>query len=87
MYFVLQNFVLEKYLRYMFTVYPVLIFAFTGVITNLQYGGSKQNIICASVNISAFSLLFLISIALFVYRSTQRNAKSSRNEKKGHELA
>jgi len=83
LYFVLENFVFEKYLRYMFTIYPVLIFAFSGVIYKLvTTGGSRQNIIIASVNISICSALFITRIALSVYRFKHRQTNaSSKNEK------
>ena len=31
--FILENFVLEKYVRFIVTIYPVVIWALTGVIT------------------------------------------------------
>ena len=82
-YFVLENFVLEKYLRYIFTIYPVLIFAFSGVVYKLvKTGGSRQNIIFGSVNLSICVALFLTRIALSIYRFKQRQSVSnSRNEK------
>ena len=82
-YFVLENFVLEKYLRYIFTIYPVLIFAFFGVIDKLvKTGGSRQNITFGSVNMSICVALFITRIALSIYRFKQRQSVSnSRNEK------
>ena len=84
--FVLENFVLEKYLRYIFTVYPVLIFAHSGVVVRHANDDvrSSQNIILASVNISVCLLLFIERIALSIYRCKRRrcstNAKPDKEE-------
>ena len=74
----------EKYTRYIFTTYPVLIFAFSGVIYKLQYKPeAKQNLIFGSVNLAVASLLFLVKISLFVYRyqSRRNEIRTTPNEK------
>ena len=80
-YFVVENFILEKYLRYMFTIYPVLILAFSGVVYKLQQSGSEQNLILSSVNLALSSVLFLIRIALSVYRYHKRKELPNTTEK------
>ena len=66
----------------MFTIYPVLIFAFSGVITKLvKTGGSRQNIIIASVNISVCTVLFIARIVLSVYKFKRRKNNDFKKEK------
>ena len=71
--FVLENFIWEKYLRYMFTIYPVLILAFSGLVVKVQELGAVQNLVFSSVDLSICSLLFVARIALSVYRFKSRN--------------
>ena len=72
--FLLDNFVFEKYTRYTFTVFPVFILGLSGLVAKLQNGGSTTNLILACL-ILEFSVLALIfRVALFVYRLKKRRA-------------
>ena len=74
-YFVLDSFVFEKYTRYTFTVFPVFILALSGLVGKLRYdNGSTQNIIFTSVVLAVAVCLFLVRIALFIYRLIKRKA-------------
>ena len=65
--FIVENFVFAKYLRYIFTVYPVVIFAFIGVVVKLQDVGTNQNLFIASINLLLAVFLFLARIGFLIY--------------------
>ena len=66
--FCLENFVWEKYLRYIFTIYPVFIFAFSGLVEALKLAGSGKNLMLALANLGIACFLFLVRITLSIYR-------------------
>ena len=68
LWFILENFVFEKYLCYVFTVYPVFIFAFSGLVVKLGKSGTSQNYVLASVNLSLTVILMFISSGLYILR-------------------
>ena len=72
--FVLDNFVLENYTGYTFTVFPVFILGLSGLVGKLRFRslGSNRNLIFASVILAFAVLFFIIRICLFVYRLKQR---------------
>ena len=73
--FVLDNFVLNDYTRYTFTVYPVLILGLSGLVGKLRFRRtSDQNLIFSSV-ILGFCIVFLIiRVLLFLYRYNLRKS-------------
>ena len=87
--FVLDNFVFEKYTRYTFTVFPVFILGLSGLVAKLRYRTlleSNRNLIFSSVILAFTVAFFLIRIVLFVYRmklrrKTEQNATVSLEEK------
>ena len=79
--FILENFVWEKYCRFNFTIYPVLIFALAGVVTRISNFRSNINVtrllVLAAVELAFFCLAFIVRIALFIYKVRARaNANS-----------
>ena len=68
LYFIVENFVWEKYLRYFFSVYPVLIFAFSGLVIKLGKNETDGSMIMASVNLGLAVALFIARVVLSVYR-------------------
>ena len=72
--FVTENFLLEKYLRSIFTVHPVFILVISGVVHNLRESESEKNILFSWVILIISILLFLNRVVLTVYRYHQRKA-------------
>nr|CAB3262978.1 uncharacterized protein LOC100186076 [Phallusia mammillata] len=71
--FVLENFVLEKYCRYLYTIYPVFILATSALIDKLRaLPNGKQNLIIASVDLAVVLVAFIVRVILAVYRRNQR---------------
>jgi len=73
--FVLDSFVLEKYTRYTFTVFPVFILGLSGLVGKLRFQkllDSNRNLIFASVILAFTVVFFLIRVILFVYRMKLR---------------
>ena len=75
--FIIENVIWEKYCRYNFTIYPVLILGSGGLVARLRVEGGTRNLILASVVLSISSLAFIVRIALSVYRSRSRNRGKS----------
>ncbi len=73
-YFILENFVLSKYLEFTFSPYAVLIFAFIGILVkNWTYNPTRNNIICAFV-MALIVLFFILKIVIVLaLRSYRRN--------------
>ena len=82
--FALENFVWEAYLRYSFTVFPALIHGYVGVLVKLNchhcHPGSRQNKILVSLALAFCILAFLIRIILFFYRRKKGFDKMGLNE-------
>jgi len=67
--FILENFVWEKYCRYTFTIYPVFILALSGLVGKLQHmPEAKQSLILASVDLGLSCLAFLVRAGLASWR-------------------
>ncbi|CAK8688937.1 unnamed protein product [Clavelina lepadiformis] len=75
--FIIENVIWEKYCRYNFTIYPVVILGSGGLVARLRVEGGTRNLILASVVLSISSLAFIVRIALSVYRSRSRNRGKS----------
>ena len=65
-YFSLENTILDKYVRYVFVVYPVVIWALIGVLAD-HWGkpGEKRNSVFALVLLLATAVLAFIRVGLF----------------------
>ncbi|XP_022089421.1 uncharacterized protein LOC110978606 [Acanthaster planci] len=70
-YFVLENIVFEKYLRYTYTVWMVAIFALSGSIAGNWSIGSRNSIFSV-VLLALAGALFIVKIALSIGRSYTR---------------
>ena len=74
--FIIENFVWEKYCRFNFTVYPVFIFTLAGVIVKLIHQHHTVSVtrllIMASVELAFAVMAFLVRIALFIYKLKAR---------------
>ncbi|XP_076814738.1 uncharacterized protein LOC143460930 [Clavelina lepadiformis] len=81
--FIIENVIWEKYCRYNFTIYPVVILGSGGLVARLRVEGGTRNLILASVVLGISSLAFIVRIILSVYRSRSRNRGTSGS---GHTL-
>lgn len=70
--FVLENFVFEAYCRYTVTIYPVLIFAFTGIFVRNYVFPYSRNQILTITGLVLACLAFAVRIPLVVYRHMHR---------------
>jgi len=74
--FILENTLLEKYLRYTVSQYPVLIVALSAIISK-HWNSSKRNPIFTLVLLILVLILFVLRLILVVYRiKKNRNQKS-----------
>nr|CAB3262977.1 uncharacterized protein LOC100186076 [Phallusia mammillata] len=82
--FVLENFVFEKYCRYIYTIYPVLILATSALIDKLRaLPDSNQNLIMASVDLAVVLVALIARVVLAILR---RNKRSQRRASLDHEM-
>jgi len=77
--FALQNFVWQKYLAYVYTDYPVLIMAFSGIVAKLSPNPVDRSLVVASINLAFAVLLLLARIALSVYYFINRDRMNAPN--------
>ncbi|XP_030622998.1 uncharacterized protein LOC115806441 [Chanos chanos] len=71
--FILENFVIEKHVRYILTIYPVIIVALSGNMTkNYDAASPSRNGIFIAVLLALACLLFAIRICLVVWRHKKR---------------
>lgn len=78
--FVLENFIWEKYCRYIFAIYPVLILAFSGLIDKLRFPADQslgnQNLIIASFTLGLVLVAMVARIIISVWRWKKRSQVS-----------
>ncbi|KAG5268586.1 hypothetical protein AALO_G00214190 [Alosa alosa] len=71
--FVVENFVLDKHVRYILTIYPVIIVALTGNMTkNFNAAAPSRNGIFIAVLLALACALFAIRIILVVWRHIKK---------------
>ncbi|XP_076813709.1 uncharacterized protein LOC143460178 isoform X3 [Clavelina lepadiformis] len=74
--FIMENFVWQKYCQYTLTVYPVYILALAGLVGRLQNEeDATRNLLLAAIALGVAILAFLARIAITVYRLTPPNQK------------
>ena len=66
--FLLQNFVWQNYVAYVFTDYPVFVMAFSGIVAKLAPNAADHSLVIASIDLGLAVLLLLGRIGLSVYR-------------------
>ncbi|XP_030631327.1 uncharacterized protein si:dkey-29d8.3 [Chanos chanos] len=72
--FIVENFVIEKHVRYILTVYPVVIFAFIGNITkNYDPSNPSRNAIFSAVLLALACVLFVVRVVLVVWRHRKQS--------------
>ncbi|XP_061094971.1 uncharacterized protein LOC133126646 [Conger conger] len=71
--FVLENFVLEKHVRYILTIYPVVIMALAGNMTkNFDSAAPSRNGILIALLLAVACTLFLVRVALVTWRHVKQ---------------
>ena len=85
-YFVLENVVFEKFLRYTYTVWMVAIFALAGSISKNWTAGSRNSIF-SLVLIALAGALFIVKIGLSIWRSFTRPLYVNQVSQSKQELA
>jgi len=76
--FVLENFVWEKYCSHTFTIYPVFILALSALIDKLWlWTDVKRNLVIACVDLAIVLTVFIARIILSVTRWKKRTGASS----------
>ena len=84
-YFVLENTVLDRFVRFVFMVYPVVIWALSGVISRqkeFKDGEGKRNFIFTAVLLGIAVLLFIVRIILWIVFAFVRPLKKVLDVKK-----
>ena len=88
--FALENFMWEKYLRYTFTIYPALVLGYVGIVAKLNashslchccHVSSQQNRILAAIILSICSLSLVLKLCLFFSRRKKGFGKAPEREK------
>ena len=63
----------EKYFRYLFTIYPVVILALSGLIGRLRFvDGANRNLVLASVELGFVCVVLIVRVGLSIYRYKTR---------------
>ena len=66
--FVLENLVYPDYFRYVFSVFPVFVFALTGLVVKLGSLGADRNLQIASVELGISVVCMIVRIVFSVIR-------------------
>ncbi|XP_003389432.1 PREDICTED: uncharacterized protein LOC100641394 [Amphimedon queenslandica] len=85
LYFVLENTVLDRFVRFIFMVYPVVIWALSGVLSRqaeYKNGDGKRNFIFTAVLLGIALLLFIVRIILWIVFAFVRPLKKVLDVKK-----
>ncbi|KAJ8419161.1 hypothetical protein AAFF_G00006600 [Aldrovandia affinis] len=78
--FVLENFILDSHVRYILTVYPVVILALSGNMSkNFKAASPSNNGIFTAVLLSVACTLFTVRLALVVWRHRKKPYYQDRN--------
>ncbi|XP_063062336.1 uncharacterized protein si:ch211-161h7.5 [Engraulis encrasicolus] len=78
LWFVLENTILDKHVRYLLTIYPVVIVALTGNMTkNFNPEAPSRNGIFIAVLLALACSLFLVRVVLVIWRHLKRPIYSS----------
>jgi len=85
-YFVLENIVWDRYLRYTYAVWIVVIFALTGSVAG-NWRAESRNSIYSAVLLALAATLFVIKIALSIWRAFKRPLYISQAPQSKQELA
>lgn len=72
--FSLENTILDKYVRYTLTIYPVVIWALSASI-NKNWDPAKRNSIISVILLSVACTLLVVRIAIVVWRQTKQKAR------------
>ncbi|KAI4888009.1 hypothetical protein NFI96_034683 [Prochilodus magdalenae] len=79
--FILENFVLDKHVRYILTIYPVVIVAISGNMTkNFDPSAPSRNAIYFAVLLALACVLFVLRVCLVVWRHLKRPFYSGTEE-------
>lgn len=71
--FILENFVLDRYVRYILTIYPVVILALLGNVSkNYQPGNPSANAVFTVVLLVLACLLFVVRVATVIWRNRKQ---------------
>jgi len=71
--FILENFVIDKHVRYILTIYPVVIWALTGnVVKNYDATSPSRSAVFIVVLLALACLLFVIRIVLVIWRHVKQ---------------
>ena len=71
--FILENFTKEKYFRYVFTIFPVFVFALSGLVVKLSASDAKRNLIIAGVELGVSIVCLITRIVLSIFRLSSGN--------------
>ncbi|XP_069810989.1 uncharacterized protein [Dendropsophus ebraccatus] len=86
--FLLENFLFDKYVRYTLTVYPVVIVALSGAIDkNFSAASPDENNIFAAVLLAVACALFVLRLALVIWRHFKRPLYTRQSKKSSFPLA
>ncbi|KAG9283315.1 hypothetical protein AMEX_G2070 [Astyanax mexicanus] len=79
--FILENFVIDKHVRYILTVYPVIIVALSGNMTkNFDRSAPSRNAIFTAALLALACVLFAVKVCLMVWRHLKRPLYSGSDE-------
>ncbi|XP_062337967.1 uncharacterized protein LOC134036856 isoform X1 [Osmerus eperlanus] len=71
--FILENFVLDRYVRYILTIYPVVIIALGGIVSkHYQPSNPSANAVFSAVLLALTCILFLVRVAMVIWRNRKQ---------------
>ncbi|KAJ8418737.1 hypothetical protein AAFF_G00002360 [Aldrovandia affinis] len=80
--FILENFVLEKHVRYILTIYPVVIMALAGNMTkNYDSTAPSRNGVFIAVLLAVACTTFVVRVALVIWRHLKQPLYRGQNTK------
>ena len=67
----MENFTYEPYFRYVFSIFPVFVFALVGLVVQLSTAGAYRNLQIASIELGVSIVCLIVRIVLSVFKLSQ----------------
>lgn len=80
--FIMENFTYEKYFRYVFTIFPVFVFALIGIVVQLNSLGAYRNLQIASIELGVSIVCLITRIVLSVFKFLPQPDEKNRSTDK-----
>jgi len=67
----MENFTYEPYFRYVFSIFPVFVFALIGLVVQLNSVGAYRNLQIAAIELGVSIVCLIVRIVLSIFKLSQ----------------